>query len=425
MDAVPAAAGGCAAALGAARDAGQGLGLGAGGGGDRGAAAAVGGLGRGGGSVGGFADIAVRAGVAGGGDSAGRAGLDGGGERGHFGGDGDAGRPGRGDAGVGEGLLFGFGQAEQSAEDFGVVLAEIGCGGEDAGAGAAGAPEPAVDHPDADFGMSEGLVEAAGLELGVLVDEFEAFPDGGGGDACLAEALEDVLLAVLAGPLGELIVERVAVFPAVDLVGVGLVFGPLGGAHDEFEGVPFGVGADADGDPIVVAGAGVEVVGGHPVVAVALVLGEALVHGPVHEEFAEHGGHDFALGEVDVLAAAGAVAVDQGGGDGCCGGGAGDGVAVGDAALVWDAVVAVAGGGGEAGEHFDDRAVADGVAFGAGFAEAGHADDDDVVAQAAQPVVGEAEVVHHVGSVVFDHDVAVGEEFGEDGFALVRRRGRG
>ena len=208
--------------------------------------------------------------------------------------------------------------------------------------------------------------------------------------------------------------------PAPDLVRVLLGVGPGRVAHDLLQRFPFGVGADADRDPLLLAGAGVDVVRGHPVVAVALVFGQPPVHRPVHVELAEHRGHRLALREVDVLAAAGATAVDEGGGHGGGGGDPGDGVAVGDAALVGHAVVAVAAGGGEAGHHLDDRSVADGVALGAGFAEAGHADDDDVVALLAQPFVAEAEVVHHVGAIVLDHHIGLGDQPREERFAFGR-----
>ncbi len=147
--------------------------------------------------------------------------------------------------------------------------------------------------------------------------------------------------------------------------------------------------------------------------------GSRPVHAVGDDVLADEGGEGLALGDLDVLAAAGPAALPEGQGDGAGGGGGGDGVAVADAGLGRRAA-GVAGEVGEAGELVGVGAEGDVVLLGAGLAVRGHGDEGDAGVGRGEGVVAEAEVAHDLGAEVFDDDVGSSQR----GAGRARGRGR-
>ena len=186
--------------------------------------------------------------------------------------------------------------------------------------------------------------------------------------------------------------------------------GEVGSADRRRARRPLVVVGAADDDPLVLAARRVAALRRPARVAVPGRRRHGAGAGEAGEGDAGHLGRHLELGEVDDGALAGLAALDQAERDGAHGGQAGDGIAVGDAGLLRRLGV-VAGQRHQPGHHLDDRAVADVVAVGADLAEAGHADRGSGRAwPPARTSVAQAEVVHHVGPVVLDDDVAVGDE---------------
>ena len=180
-----------------------------------------------------------------------------------------------------------------------------------------------------------------------------------------------------------------------------------------------GVGADGDGHPTVVAGAGIGVVGRHAVVVVALGAGRLAGHLVAEQVLAEEGDHALGLGELDDLALAGPPELEEGEGGGVGAVEGGDGVGEEDVLGLGRVGVAVAADVGVAGGAFEVGAEGAVVGVGAGEAVSGHAEHDDIGLDGAEGVVVDAELVDGGRRVVLDHDVGDGDELLEDLDALL------
>lgn len=163
------------------------------------------------------------------------------------------------------GDFFG-GEAGELGEDFVVVLAEEGGGAERGVVGELGEVDWGAGGEEAgglglvDFG--EGV---AGGELRVGEDA-GGIEDGGGGDAELLELVGEGDVVVGGGPGGEGVVNLIVDGAArVDIESLPRL-GEVGGGA---EGAPGVVIEDGEGDVVVVAGGGVDALGGEVGVAVA------------------------------------------------------------------------------------------------------------------------------------------------------------
>ena len=145
--------------------------------------------------------------------------------------------------------------------------------------------------------MTEGLEETAVVDVLVGV-EVGLVHDGAGGDAGGLEAAHRLDVAHGPRPRRDLGVHLVLVLPAGEDGGEAEVGGEIVASHGGAEPAPFGVGGDRDGEPLVLAGAGVGAVGGHGGVAVPQRRGDAVVHGVVGEGFAQEGGDVLGLVEL-------------------------------------------------------------------------------------------------------------------------------
>lgn len=194
-------------------------------------------------------------------------------------------------------------EAEEAAQDFLVVLAEEGGVVAGPGVGFAEAPGGAWLFPGAHAWVWEFDPVLPAGEVGVVVDG-NGIENATGGDVGAGEEFEGFLGVALGEGCGE---------PGVDDVVVGSVTGEYGVDAEEGSGsLPFGAGGEGDGEPLFVAGAAVDALGEDAGVAVAVVAGCFAAEGGGDEGFADEGGEDFALGEVDEGALAGAPTMDEG-----------------------------------------------------------------------------------------------------------------
>jgi hypothetical protein len=141
----------------------------------------------------------------------------------------------------------------------------------------------------------EFFEEAAVVELGAGVGVALVLHRSGG-DAGVGEATPEVEGILLGGPGGDEGVQFLLVLPAAERVAEAGLLGPGRIADDGAERAPLGIGGDIDRDPAVVAGAGVDVVGGVGGVLVALRGPVAAVHARVEHDLAEIGHEVLGLG---------------------------------------------------------------------------------------------------------------------------------
>ena len=269
----------------------------------------------------------------------------------------------------------------------------------------------------------EVLEEAGLVEVGIF-EGVGGGVDGGGADAGGLERVEEFGFVPVARFGGDEVVEfgeelsagfggvEAGVVGEVGDVRVASVVGGLGGERVA-EGGEFLVAVDVDGDPLVVALRGIDVVGCVTAVGVGLRGRVCAVHGVVEEEFGECWDEAFVEGHFDHLALAGAFAVAEGHEDGDRALDAGDAVGSERFADFVGAHVGVAAEVGVADHGFDVEAEGAEAGVGALQSEGGHAEHDQAGVDFAELFVGDAGLVDGGGNVVFDEDVAVFDQFEE------------
>ena len=208
--------------------------------------------------------------------------------------------------------------AQQSFQQRPVVLAEGG-GRPPYGQRGLGHPVGAAHQEaraDAAFrGVFNPFQEVAAAVLRVKMNLFAA-QHGAGGNAVGLQQMHQVVLVLPARPLGNRLVNLIVPFLAA---GQGIQPGirrPFAAFQQMAQGLPLAGVRYGEGQPLVVAGGGVGALGGAGGMAVADAGAFASVDDGVHKVFGEE--HYAGLVHTDVhpLAAAGAVAVAEGGADG-------------------------------------------------------------------------------------------------------------
>ena len=292
------------------------------------------------------------------------------------------------------------------------MLAAVGGGRAQGGGGSLQLPgradvERAIAHG---CGRIGGEVDGGGVERGEIGvgEQVDGAHHREGGHADGLEALGELGGVLPAGPGGDCFVERVLIAQAVQRALPARVVERAAGQIAEAR--PLVVAAHDDCQPGVVAGCGVDAVGGESGGAVALGAGVAPVEQVVHERLGGALEGCFALGEVDELALAGALAVFERGEHGDEGVAGGGGVEVGGvfarlrvAGVAEQAFESVEGG--ERGAVGDEVAPRAGGRAGGG--EGGH---DEARVDGAEGGVVEPERGHDAGREVVEDDVGDGDQ---------------
>ena len=272
------------------------------------------------------------------------------------------------------------------------------------------------------------LLEEADFAQVRVLERFERIEQRSGADAGGLQGVEQLVLVAVGGGRADQGVERVDVaqallgrreaavlrrVPDVRLVGAGVGGGEHIAERDELR-----VAADVDRDPLVVAGAGVDIVRRVPAVAVGLRGRVEAVHGVVEEVLGERGDEALVERHLDQLPLAGPLAMPQRHQHGDCALHAGESVAGERFADFVRAAVGVAAQVGVADHRFDVQPEGAVAAVGPFEAEGGHAQHDQARVDLAQLFPADAGSVDRLRHVVFDQHIALGDQFQEGLAAL-------
>ncbi len=306
-------------------------------------------------------------------------------------------------------------QAQQAAEHFLVVLAEAGRAARHAPGGRREPRRQSVDAHLAHRRVGDRRPEP--LRVRIVVDPLAGRLHGGAGHARLAEPPLDLELVALRRPRRDVLVERILVRKPRLEVSVTRMLRPRI-ADQRGQPPPVGLAAARDRDPGVLAGAGIDAVRRHrrPFAAVgvrlALAPGRAAVDAPVEQRRAVQRQRGLGAGQVDPLALAGALAVDQRQEDGHRHVVAAGVVHVG-VAPAGRRLAGQAGGEGQSRDRLHDRAPGLERGVGADLAEAAVGDVDDVGPDRLQPLVAEPQALQHAGGEILGHAVGLGDQLGQ------------
>ena len=212
---------------------------------------------------------------------------------------------------------------EDVAHHVGGVLAdEWGGGAEGPGRGREAGGNAVELGCLAHLGVGPRVPPVAGAELLVALEPVAGSLAGARGHAGGLERCHYGIVLAMGGPGGDPGIEVILVFEAAGVGREARIGGPCRFAHGADHRLPLGIVADGDGDPAVVACAGVGVVGGNcglPGAVAGRHAGAApapAVDGGIEDGGAGEDHPCFDLGDVDVLALAGPVAMVEGHHDG-------------------------------------------------------------------------------------------------------------
>ncbi len=158
---------------------------------------------------------------------------------------------------------------------------------------------------------TRGLHRTARQDMGI-VEQILGLERRGRRHAFGLEQPHGVVIALVRAPCRNRLVQPVAVGPAPLGGGIFRRQRPVRAAQGTHQPLPFGIASHRDRDPLIRAGAAIDVVRRHRRIAVAMPPGRAAVHRVIHHLVADHRIDDLAGGTVDILAPPCLLAEPQG-----------------------------------------------------------------------------------------------------------------